>query len=186
MNVKLTPEKQIIGMVLVFVVVISVVALGIMWPTAREIVLLNKETTSLKNYLEQRYETAKNLRFTSQQLEEISAGSKGYEQYIFVPGDELKLITDLETLAAKHNISQKITAPDIGKVGVTKIVLSISANGAYDNILQYLTGLESIKYFLNIEKIRFEPAPAPRSNLNVKPEPTYNLQLTLGLYVAHK
>lgn len=185
MNIKLSPDKKIIGAVLIFATATVAVTAGIMWPTTQSILKLNHETTTLKNYLEQKYETARHLRFTADQLETVKNNVGEYRNYLFYQGDELKLITDLETIASRHGVTQKISAPDLGKNNTNKIIFNILASGGYENLWAYLSDLEKTHYFLNVEKLHLEPVPIKGSAMNTA-EKSYNLQLTLGLYVAQK
>lgn len=174
-------EKQTIITVGIFSGVILLVILGIILPTAQYITRLNNETSTLKDYLERKYETTAHLRSSIKQIEEIKLAVNEYPKYLFKPGDELALITTLENLASKNKVTQKIENSNLDQKASDLIKVSLSINGTYENTLQYLSDLEKINYFTNIEKIQLTSA-GVKPGENASSTPT-NMYLNFSLYV---
>jgi hypothetical protein len=134
----------------------------------------------LRGYIEQKYDQSIVSRVTKRKIATIKDESPDLSKHLFKMGEELKLITYLESLALVHNLAQTINNSNIDKITDNKVTLSMNLTGGYDNILQYLVDLESSAYLLNIEKFQLTPV-FTRSGQNTE---NANLYLTLGLYVS--
>lgn len=178
---RLSIEKQTIVTVGIFSGVILLVVLGVIIPTAQYIKRLNDETTTLKNYLERKYESTTNLRSSIKKIEEIKLAVNEYPQYFFKPGDELVLITALEDIANKNKVTQKIENSNLDQKASNSIRVSLSVNGEYEKTLKYLSDLEKLNYFINVEKLQLTSAGA-KPGQSVSSTPT-NLYLDFSLYV---
>lgn len=178
---RLNIEKQTIVTVGVFSGVILLILLGVIIPTAQYIKRLNDETTELKNYLERKYETTAHLRSSIKKIEEIKLTVDEYSQYFFRPGDELLLITALENIANKNKVTQKIENSNLDQKSSDLIKVSLLISGDYEKTLGYLSDLEKLNYFLNIEKVQISSA-GTRAGESVSTTPT-NLYLDFSLYV---
>lgn len=178
---RLNIEKQTIVIVSVFSGIILLIVVGVIIPTTQYIKRLNDETTTLKNYLEKKYETTAHLRSSVKQIEEIKLAVTEYPQYLFKPGDELILITALENIANKNKVTQKIESSNLDQKASDLIKVSLSVNGKYENTLKYLSDLEKSNYFINIEKIQLTNA-GTKPGESTSSTPT-NLYLNFSLYV---
>ena len=157
MNWKLNIERRTILILTLFVIMIAVILFVLILPTINYIKTLNTQTYDLRQYLEKKYESNHSLLNSKQKIEEIKVASADYENYIFFKGDELKLITQLESLSSLYQITQKIDSTDLDKPLNNSIHISLVLNGNYQNLLQYLTALEKQNYFVNIENLQFSP-----------------------------
>lgn len=175
---KLNHEKRVITLLALISVITLVIIFGIIWPTINYIKNLEKDTTSLRNYLEKKYEHTKSIRTSKQQIEEISSAVNQYSDYMFFQGDELKLITILENVATTNKITQKIDNSNLDKFSGDTINISLTLNGDYLNILKYLSALEKEKYYFNIRHLQLSSASSPQNN---NPDATI-MNLDLKLY----
>jgi Tfp pilus assembly protein PilO len=175
---KLNHEKKIITLLALISVITLVIILGIIWPTINYIKKLEEDTTSLRNYLEKKYEHTKSIRTSKQQIEEISSAVNQYSNYMFFQGDELKLITILENIAVANKITQKIDNSNLDKLSGDTINISLTLNGDYFNILKYLSTLEKEKYYFNINHLQLSSAVSPQNN---NPDATI-MNLDIKLY----
>jgi Tfp pilus assembly protein PilO len=180
-SMHLNIEKQTIVTVGIFSGIILLIVLGIIIPTARYITRLNNETATLKEYLERKYEATTHLRSSIKQIEEIKLAVNEYPKYFFKPGDELALITALENIANKNKVTQRIENSNLDQKASESIKVSLSVNGKYEKTLNYLSDLEKLNYFINIEKIQLtsaglKPGESASSTLA-------NLYLDFSLYV---
>ncbi len=178
---RLNIEKQTTVTVGIFAGIILLIVLGVIIPTARYITRLNNETTDLKDYLERKYENTTHLRSSIKQIEEIKQVVNEYPQYFFKHGDELSLITALENIATKNKVAQKIENSNLDQKATDLVRVSLSVNGRYENTLKYLSDLEKLNYFINVEKLQLTSA-GLKPGENASSTPT-NLYLGFSLYV---
>jgi len=153
---RLNFEKRVTFHVLFFCVVITLIAGAIIWPTVIYIRNLNRDSYELRVYMEKKYESTKNMRFSRQKTAEIKEEVQGFSKLTFRSTDQLELITTLENVASQHNITQKIA--NLNLDNDTKfLTLSLSTVGSYDDSWRYLADLEKTNYFLQIDKLAFSP-----------------------------
>lgn len=176
----LDQTKKIIILVCIFLLLFVGIVLVILVPTLINIKKTSAESYKLRLILEQKYEQSLHSRVTKQRLAEVKETIADFDDFIFRSGDELKLITFLESLANKHNLNQTITSSNLDKLGADRLAqISMNLTGNYDDVLQYITDLESSKYFISIEQMRIKPA----FDKNGNTEPIAILDLTTKLYV---
>lgn len=173
-----TLEKKTLLFVYGFLAVIALILGTIIYPTIKYIHSVNVETTNLRQYLENRYQNALNLRGSKKQVDEVKNEIVSYAQYLFAPTDVLKLITLLEENAEKNKVSQKINSSDLDKIG-EKIHMNITASGQYKNVLNYLADIENSQYFITEKNIQISSG----SNLQNNLADYANMNLDLILYV---
>lgn len=178
---RLNIEKQTTVTVGIFAGIILLIVLGVIVPTAQYITRLNNETTTLKDYLERKYETTTHLRSSIKQIEEVKQVVSEYPQYFFRPGDELALITALENIATKNKVIQKIENSNLDQKSAGLVRVSLSVNGQYGKTLSYLSDLEKLNYFINIERLQLTSA-GLKPGESASSTPT-NLYLGFSLYV---
>jgi hypothetical protein len=170
---------------IVWVGILSVLALGIILgvvvPTLGYIKKTSEDSFKLRMLLEDKYEQSLRSHITRRKLEEIKISSADFYPFLFRAGDDLKLITFLENLSTKHNISQTITNSTLDKINTSHIVsVSMNINGNYTDILKYIADLEASDYFIYINEMQFTPSFSRNS------EPVQNLanlSFTIELYV---
>lgn len=177
-NMKLNLEKKTIAVVIMFAVFCLGIIFGIIWPAVAKIRELNKQTGEIRAYLEQKYENTKNMRASKQKIEEIKIAAAEYPNFLFKTGNELSLITTMEDIAAKNKIKQKIENSNIDKITDQQIKISLNIEGTYLNVLNYLTDIENLNYFLNVRQLNFTPG----AGATDKNSPA-SLRLDLSLFV---
>jgi Tfp pilus assembly protein PilO len=153
---RLNFEKRVLFHVLFFCAIITVIGGAVIWPTVVYIRNLNRDSYELRVYMEKRYESTKNMRFSRQKTEEIKEEVQSFSKLIFRATDQLDLITSLENIAGRHNITQKIANLNLDEK--TKLLnISLTTSGSYDDSWRYLADIEKINYFLQIDKLTFSP-----------------------------
>lgn len=153
---------------------------GIFVPTLNYIKKTADESYKLRMFMEQKYEQSLRSRVTRKKLGEIKNSTANFYPFLFKSGDELKLITFLETLSAKHKLVQTINNSTLDKVSSNRIAsISMNLSGNYNNILKHIAELETSDYFIYINQMQFTPTYARSGETT----PTANLNLTIELYV---
>jgi Tfp pilus assembly protein PilO len=178
MRIDLT--KRAIFKILLLVFALLAIFTGMLWPTVVNIRSTIGEILDLRGYIEQKYNQSILSRVTKRKITDIKNDYPDLSRHLFRKGEELKLITYLEEMALKNNLTQTINNSNIDKITDNKVVFSLNLTGDYDNIIKYLVDLESSEYLLNIEQLQLTPI-FNRSGQNTEDA---NLYLTLGLYVS--
>jgi len=73
-------------------------------------------------------------------------------------GDELTMVTDLEQIAAVHNVNQKISlAVDKLKIDehLKSLPITLDVTGNYNDLILYLADIKNLNYKLIIQNITF-------------------------------
>lgn len=171
-------EKRILFTILGFVILALVIAGGVIYPTYRYIRQLDKDTYDLRLSLEKKNEQATNYRFAIKQIDKLKLSMPSFEDHLFNSGNELKLITTLESLASSHGISQKINSSNLDNITNQKILISLSITGTYEKALSYLNDLEHLPYFINVNHLSLTPL-IDRYSLSATNNVTLNLDISL-------
>lgn len=166
-------DKKILIMLFLMTIIISIIGIFVLYPTITQIRDINQETTNIKRYLETKHQNTISIRQSREKSENIKETVASYLNYIFYTGEELKLITTLEEVAKKTNVEQNIKNY---KLENNKIILNTTINGDYLSILEYIRGIESVNYFINIDDLTM--------SLSTTKEHTdlITAELTLSLY----
>jgi hypothetical protein len=177
---RLDLTKRIIVVVGALSALALLIIFGIFVPTLSYIKKTSDDSYKLRVFMEQKYQQSLRSRITRKKLGEIKSSISKFDPFLFKHGDELKLITFLENLSAKHNITQTINNSNLDKVNAGQIAsISMNLSGNYLNILNYIAELETSDYFIYVNRLQLTPAYAR----NGEPISTTNLNITIELYV---
>lgn len=108
--------------------------------------------------------TAENLRENLALAKDVKTQIANYDKLLLPPGNELELITDLENIAMKNKVSQRIIGSNLDNSTNGKIEITVSILGGYADVLRYVSDLEKYKYLITIEHIDFSPSGASGDN----------------------
>jgi hypothetical protein len=146
--------------------------------TSADTILIENEITKLnKRHLE-----ISSLRENLGKIKEIENSILAYEKHLFSRNNELsdlRLIEDLENIAQKNNVVQKIILSNIDDKNSEKIEIVISIDGTYGQAIRYLNDLENYQFFVIIEKIEIIPQISNKSDPN---NPIVSLRLKISIY----
>lgn len=151
-------EKKIIVAIVILASIAALIVGGIILPTVHYIKELDRETYELRIYLEKKYERSLSVRSTLKQADAIKSELAQVPDRLFREGDELNLITELETIAAKNAISQKIINSNLDNIADRHITVALTLAGDYRNLLSYLADIENERYFIVITHVSLTPA----------------------------
>ena len=174
-------EKRILFTIVGFILLAALIAGVVIYPTFRYIKQLDRDTYNLRLTLERKNEQATNYRFALKQIEKLKKDMPSFLDHLFNTGNELNLITTLETLASSHDVAQKINSSNLDNITNQKISIGLSISGDYYNVISYLNDLEHLPYFINPIHLSITPLVDrlnPTANNNV------NMNLDLSLYVV--
>jgi Tfp pilus assembly protein PilO len=172
-------EKKILITILVLISAVGIITGGIIYPTMKYIKELDAETYQLRVTMERKNEQVMSYRFAIKQLERIKATMPDFGQHLLYTGDELKLVTMLENLATEHGVVQRMSSADAGNVVNNRIQLSLTVQGEYNKVVEYLNTIEHLPYFATFNKVSMNPYRDKNSpDLN-----SVNMNLDISLYV---
>lgn len=172
--------KKIIFRVSALSALALIIIFGVFVPALGYIKKTADESYKLRMFMEQKYEQSLRSRITRKKLAEIKTVATNFYPYLFKSGDELKLITFLEALSAKHNIVQTITNSTLDKAGNNLLVsVSMNVTGNYNDVLKHIAEMEASDYFIYINQMQFTPIYARNGEITQ----TASLNLTIELYV---
>ena len=114
--------------------------------------------------MEASYQNATKLRRTVKELETIKTQAKTYGGAMIVRGEELDIITELESLAQQHQLDQTLNAAfsDAKSAAPNKPALpeyyefAFLINGSFSKEIDYLNALEKLPYYIIVNNIKFE------------------------------
>ena len=173
--------KKMIIRVYVLAALFLGIVLCVLVPTLLSIKKTSEESYKLRLTLEQKYEQSPRSRLTKQKLEEVKENTARFDEYIFKSGDELRLITFFESLAAKHRLTQTITNANLDNISKDQLtIISLNLTGDYQGLLAYIADLESSNYFIQIEQMQLKPMFAKSGGV----AQTAVLDITTKLYVT--
>lgn len=161
-----------------FAVIILAVLVAIIYPTIKQIKQVRQQALELREYLEKRSNRSSRVHLSLQQIAKIKSEVELFPNYLFKKGEELNLITTLESIAAKNHLTQKIENSNFDNITNNTIDLSLATAGNYANSIAYLNDLEKLKYFINLQRLELMPSASRANEKNNE----INMRLNLSLY----
>lgn len=177
---RLTLRKKIVIAIIILASIAVGIIVGIIFPTIHYINGLDRETYDLRVYLEKKYERSLNARTALKQADSVKATLAQIPDRLFRKEDELALITELEALAAKNAVSQKIISSNIDAITNNHITISLGIVGGYHDILNYLADIENERYFITLTHVSLTPT----MGQNPTAETSVTMNLDLSIYVS--
>lgn len=162
--IKFTLKKRILLFIIFIILALLFVAGVIIFPTVKSINNLKREIGAIESDLEQRYQNSQKLRRTLRELSDIKTQTEQLKDVTILKGEELKVITELESLASKYNIDQvinvslqQVSKADLGKYPTAEYYsFSFLDNGKFSDLVSYLKEIEQLPYYIVIKNINFE------------------------------
>ena len=174
---KIGLKQKIIITTGIFTLILTLVLIFVILPSVKKILEIQKDLGFVENHLEEKYQKTQRLHRSLKELPEIKESTHPLQNTIVKTGDELFIITQLETLATLYNINQKI---DIIYIADTKnspqtnhktlphaYKISFINKATFEDHLKYLSALESMPIFLMIDSVQFNHNKSPASDRSV-------------------
>jgi len=178
---KFNSSIKIIIAVCILSLVVILIVIGVIWPTANNIRKTTEETYQLRAYMEQRYQESLRSKVTKKKLEDIKQETLGFESAIFKKSQTLDLIKMLEVIASDSGVSQRIEETNLDNINTNQnINLKLSANGKYNDIFKYIYNLETLDYFVNITNLRLTPNYDKNGQSNSSLSASLNIEIYVG------
>jgi len=187
---KISLKNKIIASSTGFLLVIAGLIYFIVLPTVSDIKTMNGEIDAQRIDLETKYLKGQSLKQLSENLNKIEPQLALLDQIFINQNRELEFITSLENQANQNRVAQKInlSAPEAtANQNFQKISLQLSARGDFTDQLRYLIGLESLGYYINVNRLELSLAGAGQDETaaaakTVPAEANLNLYLNADTY----
>jgi Tfp pilus assembly protein PilO len=153
---KINIKRKITLVIVVFLLASALIVYLIIINTINNIKQLRVNIITQEVGLEKEMAREKNINILSEKLDKIEPQMKKFEQIFINQNRELEFITTLEDIALSNKVLQKISLNlNAAKAEQTykKIPLALNIQGNFYNILQYLTSLENLNYYINITSL---------------------------------
>lgn len=149
-------KKKIVTMLLLFCLLIFLIAYFVIFPAIKDIVKIREEIEFQRMELERKYQKGQNLRSISEKLARAEEKIDNLCQIFIEDSEGLKFVTTIEDIADKNKVTQKINlaAEPVSSNGYYKVFpLQLFSQGSIKNQLNYLIGLETTGYYINIKSL---------------------------------
>ena len=162
MKISLGTTQKIVIIITITLFVIASITFLIILPTIRDIQEINKEILFEKKSLETKFLSGQYYTKVYQDFKAIEPEIKKIQGVYIKKGEELNFITNIENISDRHGLEQKITRlntnADSNKENLETLVLDVRLTGGFTQIMEFLSDLESLKYYFNIFNISFSSA----------------------------
>lgn len=158
--------QQILSISLFFSVAFACLTMLLFIPSINKIKEIRNEIISQKVQLERDMINQRNISTLSKKIEEIEPQLNKLEQIFINKNRELEFITALEGIAQDNNITQGLQlspASETTNKLYKKIPLSLKCQGEFEHILNYLTDLEGLQYYITVNHLTFSSDKSARS-----------------------
>lgn len=152
-------------------------------PTIKKIIKLKNDILIQKINFEKNLDENKNLGKTSEQFKQIQPDLQKFENTSIDKNKKLEFITILENAATQNNIIQKINMEPIDdKKSNQKIKLDITLSANFTNFLKYLSTLNQMDNYININSIEIDRLASPRISENKEENDNLHIKINADTY----
>jgi len=107
-------QKHLITIAIVAIIFV-VIIIFVIYPTISKIISINKTIVAKQAELERKLAMGLNIKKTKQDLTEVQKSLAVFEVMTINPGEELDLITQLESMASRHSVTININSDFVGQ-----------------------------------------------------------------------
>lgn len=135
------------------------ISLAVIFPTVRRILELERDITATERNVEKQYQRTQKLRRSTHEIGDVIALTARYRESMIEKGQELPVITELERLAAAHNIDQTLVVNFADKgayLADPQYTFSFLNKGEFTDHIEYLRALEHLPYYMVINSLQWE------------------------------
>jgi Tfp pilus assembly protein PilO len=142
---------------LVIIIFFIGLAACIIGPSVDEIKDISRKIWQQQKQLEEKYQAGQNLKKTAEELAKAQNLLPEFDRIFIQENHELEFISQLEQIAKQNNLNQKIDIDNNATESLGPnfkiLYLKILLNGNYLQVLNYLTQVQKLPYYFNIQNI---------------------------------
>ncbi len=152
---KLNTKNKIIIKIIIFLFLIIALFYFLFLPLLTSIEQSKKDIINAKIDIHNSNDQAQNSTALAKKLKNIEPQINNLNKVFINKNRELEFITNLEGIANKNNIKQTIDLKNIPDTttSFTTIAIDIKASGNFNNLISYLSDLETNYYYININNL---------------------------------
>jgi len=154
--VKLDLKKKIGLSIGGFVLLIFFIIYFVIFPSISDIRNMKNEIEAQRIDLEIKYQKGQSLRKMAEKLKKAEEKISLLDQIFVNENDSLNFVTAIENVAGRNGVNQKIDllASAADNKGLFRTVpLQLISRGNFGSQLDYLVGLETMSYYINIKSL---------------------------------
>ena len=158
---KLGTKSRMLITFLGYSFVIFMIIYFIILPRVNFIRKNGKAIVDRRVFLEEQYIKARNFKKNNEEMKLVDKDIERLDEVFVHYNEDLQFIETLENLASSYNVEQRISLGKIESEEINEfeeITLEISAEGSFLNIMNYLIGLETLNYYVNINSLDISKA----------------------------
>ena len=158
---KLNTKSRMLITFLVYSSLIFLIVYFIILPRVNFIRKNGKAIVERRVFLEEQYIKARNFKKNNEEMKLVDKDIERLDEVFVHYNEDLQFIETLENLASSHNVDQRISLGKVESEEINEfeeITLEISAEGSFLNIMNYLIGLETLNYYINISSLDISKA----------------------------
>ena len=147
--------KIIISIISVTIIILAIIMLVII-PTINDIRTISAAIFQERVDLEEKYLRGQLLKKTVSDFEKIKPQKDVLDSIFIHESDELAFISTLEDLSTENGVQQTLNLETRNireNKGIKYFPLKITVEGSFVQVMNYLSGLENLKYYFNISSI---------------------------------
>lgn len=148
-------KKSIIIANLLILLVILVILFLIIIPSLKQTFEIKERAQETQRFLENQYKNTKLLKRSILELDNVKEKTNSFKQFGIPMGEELSMITRLETLAQKYNLEQNLNVETSGE---DHYIFAFSTVGTMKDQISWLEELETWPYYFIIDKMTWSKA----------------------------
>ncbi|MBU4360345.1 hypothetical protein L6278_00230 [Candidatus Parcubacteria bacterium] len=158
-NIKINPKYNRIIVIFIAIIISLLILFIIILPTLKKIKQMTQNIYSQRVALEKLYLRGQSIRETKENYEKVKDDVKELEKVFNHLGQELDFITALEKIAEEKNISQIINIKNGEKEPSNEdyisIEVAVNLSGNYNDLIRYLTAVQNLDFYFNINYLDF-------------------------------
>jgi len=173
---KLTWKKSYNGYLtpsLFMIALLTVLGLFVIWPAINKILAIRAEIETEKANLENKLSLGLNAKKIKEELVGIENSLSVLDVAFIQPQQELDLLGNIESLAAKNQVEVKLkpnfTGQNIGG-NILRIPLDIEASGNFNNLISFLNDLDGSSFYYIGNELSFDVGSNQKINLTINGE----------------
>jgi len=169
----LDPKRKAIFSLSAYILITFCIYFFVITKTINDIKEIRGDIVSKKIDIEKNITQERNMSELSAEIKKIEPQMEKFSQIFINNNRELEFITQLENIAAKHNITQKLslnplnTNEEKDDTYYFEVPISIEASGLFENLTEYIKELESLTYYINIKNISIIPGGTPNLSMGL-------------------
>lgn len=140
-----------------FAVIFILVPMLVIWPSVQNIRTTAQSIYSEYEQLEAKHRRGHEMKFVAAEYNKLLPESEALKVAYIPQNDELRFITNLETIANETNVEQglQLRLENIKKSGAyQQLPFDITITGTYENTIRYISALESQPAITQITDLR--------------------------------